>query len=376
MYKSKVKSEKLKVKGRGEYTIASVGSHSALDICRGAHDEGFKTLVIVEKGRDKTYSQYFKTNQALGCVDEVLYVDKFKDLLKSEIQKKLIENNCIFIPHRSFEVYINDYNAIEKDFKVPIFGNKRLLRFEERTEKPNQYDILEKAGIKYPKLFNSPKDIDRLVIVKVSEKERTFERAFFICSSFDSYKKISEEMIKTEKITKEALASAVIEEFVLGAQVNFNFFYSPLNRRLELLGTDTRRQTNLDGLLRLTADNQESTLDKISIKFEEAGHIAVTILESLMEQAFEIGEKFVKTSQAMTKGGVTGPFSLQSTITPGPPKKEIVVFDVSPRMPGSPGISATPYSAYLFGHPVSVGKRVAMEIRQAIVENKLDQVTT
>ena len=35
------------------HTIAVLGSHSALDVCRGAKDEGFKTLVIVQKGRDK-----------------------------------------------------------------------------------------------------------------------------------------------------------------------------------------------------------------------------------------------------------------------------------------------------------------------------------
>ncbi|MBN2518340.1 MAG: DUF1246 domain-containing protein, partial [Candidatus Altiarchaeota archaeon] len=32
-------------------TIGTLGSHSALDICRGAKDEGFKTLVVCEKGR-------------------------------------------------------------------------------------------------------------------------------------------------------------------------------------------------------------------------------------------------------------------------------------------------------------------------------------
>ena len=44
----------MKVKSQKDYTIAVIGSHSALDVCRGAKDEGFKTLVIVEKGRDKT----------------------------------------------------------------------------------------------------------------------------------------------------------------------------------------------------------------------------------------------------------------------------------------------------------------------------------
>src|SRR3989344_9221498 len=196
-----------------DYTITTIGSHSALEICRGAHDEGFKTLVIVEKGRDKTYADYFKTDGALGCVDEVLYVDNFKDVPKGEVQKKLIAKNVIFIPHRSFEVYVNDYDAIEKNFKVPIFGSRELLRFEERNQSPNQYDILRKAGIKYPKIFKNPEDIDRLVIVKVLEKERGFERAFFLTDSPDDFNSQSEKLIKAGKITKEALKAAVIEEF-------------------------------------------------------------------------------------------------------------------------------------------------------------------
>ena len=361
-----------------DFTIATIGSHSALDICRGAKDEGFKTLVIVEKGRDKTYANYFKSQGSLGCVDEVLYVDQFKDILNPQIQKKLIEKNTIFMPHRSFEVYLNNYDAIEKDFKVPMFGNKKLLRFEERDEKPNQYDLLQKAGIKYPKIFKNPKEIDRLVIVKVSEKERKFERSFFICDSHESYTQTSEEMINEEKITKDSLDKSVIEEFVIGAQVNFNFFYSTINRRLELIGTDTRRQTNIDGILRLTGSIQEKIMtdNKVRIKYEEAGHIAVTVLESLLEMAFDMGEKFIKASEEMIPPGTIGPYSLQSVITPGPPKKEIVVFDVSPRMPGSPGISATPYSSYLYGHPISMGRRVAMEIGQAIIQNKLKEVTT
>jgi len=359
-------------------TIAVIGSHSALDVCRGAKDEGFKTLVIVEKGRDKTYGDYFKSNGTLGCVDKVLYVEKFKDILSDKVQKILKIKNCIFIPHRSFEVYLNDYDAIERKFNVPIFGNRHLLRFEERTEKPNQYDLMQKAQIKYPHIFNDPKDIDRLVIVKVSERERQFERAFFLTNSPTSYKHTSEKLIKEGKITKQALENAVIEEFVLGVQVNFNFFYSPINNRLELIGTDTRRQTNLDGLLRLTQNYQGQIMtgNKIQPKYEEAGHIAVTVLESLLEPAFEIGQRFVKAAKEMVSPGVIGPFGLQSVITAGPPKKEIVVFDVSPRMPGSPGISSTPYGSYLYGKPISMGRRVAMEIKNALAKKQLKKILT
>lgn len=352
-------------------TIAVLGSHSALEVCFGAKKLGFHTLVVVEKGRDKTYAQYYKS-----IVDEVLYVDKFKDLLTEKVQKILQEKNAIFIPHRSFEVYLNDYDAIENNFKVPMFGNRKLLRAEERTAKPNQYDILEKAGIKFPKRFEKPEDIDRLVIVKVLEKERGFERAFFLASSYEEYKRESAQFLKTEKITQEALKKAIIEEYVLGVQVNFNFFYSPLRNRLELIGTDTRRQTNFDGILRLPSAEQQAVLQAIKPSYEEAGHIAVTVLESLLEQAFSMGEKFVKATQEIFPPGVIGPFGLQTEIIPGPPKKEIVVFDVAPRMPGSPGIAATPYSSYLYGRPVSMGERVAMEIKEAIEKGQIEKVTT
>ncbi len=356
--------------------IAVVGSHSALDVCRGAKDEGFRTLVIAEKGRDATYAKYFKTKGSVGCVDEVLYVEKFKDIVKSDFVKVLKNKNVVFIPHRSFEVYVGDYDAIEKDFTIPVLGNKFLLRIEERTEKPNQYDLLKKADIKFPKTFKNFQEIDRLAFVKVPEKERKFERAFFLANSPLDFKTKGDELISKGKITREALETAVIEEFVLGVQVNFNFFYSPLDDRLELIGTDTRRQTNLDGLLRLPSFVQDPLKDNIELKYEEAGHIAVTTLESLLEPAFEIGERFIKTAKEMFAPGVIGPFSLQSVITPGPPKKEIIVFDVSPRMPGSPGIFATPYSGYLFGQPISMGRRVAIEIKKAIAGKKLSKITT
>lgn len=359
-----------------DVTIAVLGSHSALDVCRGAKDLGFKTLVIVQKGRDKTYAKYYFSKGELGCVDSVIELEKFADILKPEIQKQLVKRNCIFIPHRSFEVYINDYDAIEKKFKVPMFGNRFLLKAEERGVKPNQYDLLDAAKIRYPKQFKNPKDIDCLCIVKVLEKQRGFERAFFLVENYEQFKLEAEDKILKGQITKEQLQAAVIEEFIIGVQVNFNFFYSPVSKRLELVGTDTRRQTNIEGLTKTPAPYQKSIMEKVNIKYEEAGHIAVTVLESMLEDAFTIGERFVNATKEMVKPGVIGPFGLQSVITAGPPKKEIIVFDVSPRMPGSPGIFATPYGMYLYGQNLSMGKRVAMEIKNAIETGKLETILT
>lgn len=356
-------------------TIATLGSHSALDVCRGAKDEEFKTLVVCQKGREKTYDNYFKTNGNKGCVDECIVLDKFSDILNEDVQKKLILKNSIFVPNRSFEVYINNYDAIEKEFNVPMLGNKKLLRIEERSFKPNQYDLLESAQIRYPQQFKNPQDIDRLCIVKVLEKERGFERAFFLINSYTEYKMKAEERVEKGEITQEQLKKAVIEEFILGVQVNFNFFYSPISKRLELLGTDTRRQTNFEGFYKLSPEYQRDFRDVGGrIKYEEAGHIAVTVLESMLEQAFEIGERFVVASKKFVPPGIIGPFALQSIIIPGPPKKDIVVIDVSPRVPGSPGIAATPYSKYLFGESVSMGRRIAMEVKEAVKLNRLEEI--
>ncbi|HEX6977447.1 MAG TPA: DUF1297 domain-containing protein [Patescibacteria group bacterium] len=359
-----------------KHKIAVIGSHSALDVCRGAKEEGFKTLVVTQKGRSKTYSKYYKTQNGVGCVDECLELEKFSEILDVKVQKKLKSKNVIFIPHRSFEVYLNfDYDSIE-NLKFPIFGNKYMLRIEERGKRPNQYDLLEKANILYPKQFKDPKKIDRLCIVKVLEKERGFERAFFLVKSYKDFIKESKRRIKNKSFTKKQLGEAVIEEFVLGVQVNFNFFYSPISKRLELLGTDTRRQTNLEGITKTPASYQEEILKVVPIKYEEAGHIAVTVLESLLEDAFSAGERFVKASQELFPPGIIGPFALQAVVTPGPPKKEIVVIDVSPRVPGSPGIFATPYSGYLYGKSLSVGRRIAMEIKEAEMKNLLKRIIT
>ncbi len=90
-----------------------------------------------------------------GCVDEVILVDKFADIVKPEIQEKLRAMNTIFIHNRYFWVYCN-FEEIENDFLVPIFGTRDMLKLEERDIEQNQYYLLEQAGIRFPKIYNAP----------------------------------------------------------------------------------------------------------------------------------------------------------------------------------------------------------------------------
>jgi len=356
-------------------TIGTLGGHSALDICRGAKLHGFKTVVVCQKGREKTYEKYYKTRDDKGIVDKIILVDKFKDVVKKEVQEKLRELNTIFIHNRYFWVYC-DFKEIENKFMVPIFGTRDMVKLEERDVPKNQYFILQKAGIRIPKIFKNAKQIDRSVIVKVAEAKRGYERAFFFAANYSDYEKKSQELLRKKTITKEALKKAVIEEYALGAQVNFNFFYSPLTNELELMGTDTRRQTNLDGLIRMPATDQLEALKIVKPKLIETGHIAVTTKESLLEKIFDIGEKFVAATKKLHKPGIIGPFALQGAVIAEEGKEDIVIFDVSMRIPGSPGTMFTPYSSYLYHKPISYGERIAMEIKKAADNDQLNLICT
>ena len=361
---------------KNNITIGVLGGHSGLDVCRGAKKHGFRTLAVCQKGREKTYTKYYKTRKdGRGCIDETIVLDNFSDITKPKVQEELRKNNTIFIHNRYFWVYF-DFKDIENNFEVPIYGTRAMLKLEERDVPKNQYYLLEKAGICFPKIIKSPKDIDRLVIVKVSEAIRGYERAFFYATSYDDYKKKSEELLAKKMITKDALDKAVIEEYVIGAQINFNYFYSVINDELEIMGTDTRRQTNLDGLIRLPANEQLEVLKYLKPKIIETGHIAATTKESIIEKIFALGEKFVKITQSEYPPGIIGPFALQGAIAADKGKEEMVVFDVSMRIPGSPLTRFTPHSGYLYGDSISYGERIAMEIKKAIETNRLEEIIT
>ncbi|MFH1327731.1 MAG: formate--phosphoribosylaminoimidazolecarboxamide ligase family protein [Candidatus Bathyarchaeota archaeon] len=346
--------------------VGVLGSHSALEIGFGAKQEGLETVVICQKGREKTYVKHYK-----DLFDHILLLDKFSDIVTKENQDKLRALNTIFVPNRSFSVYVG-YDNIEKNFKIPILGNRFILRSEERNVPKNQYYLLEKAGILTPKTFRSHKDIDRLAIVKVLEKKRKIERAFFYASSPKEFESRAEERVKKEIIDRGDLAESKIEEYVTGAKFNANYFWSPITGEIDLLGFDRRIQTDLDGVLDLPADEQLEA--KIPSQNIEIGHTGATMRESQLEKIFEAGEKFVEACKKEYPPGMIGLFALQGAMNKD---LEFCVFDVSPRIPGCPCVEPTsPYMKYKYRKEVGPGRRVAMEIKEAVEKNKLKEIVT
>ena len=353
------------VNGYSDVKIGVMGSHSALEIMDGAKDEGLQTVVFCQKGRERPYQRFNR------IADEIIIVDKFKDMASSKYQRYLKDTNSIIVPHRSFVVYLG-YKQIERTFNVPIFGNRRLFQAEERTAKKGQYYLLEKSKIKYPKLYSDPAKIDRPCIVKVQEKERPLERAFFTVSSYEDYIGKSEDKIKEGTIAEKDLLKASIEELLIGTYMNFNFFHTPISEQVDFMGIERRLQTNIHDYNALPA-KQQLEVD-VELQNIEVGHTPASIRESLLEKVIEIGDKFVAAVRKEYAPGIIGPFSLQSVITKD---LELVVYDVSLRVPGNPILATTsPYTKYQYGETFGVGRRIAMEIKKAQKEERLEEIVT
>ena len=320
-------------------TIGVLASHSALDVCDGAAEEGFRTYAACEKGREKTYTEYFRAKRdngklIRGIVDNALVYNKFNEILKPENQKKLRDNNTIFIPNRSFTSYCS-IDAIEDNFKVPLFGSRNLLRSEERGIEKDYYWLLDKAGLPYPEKINRPEDIDSLVMVKLPHAVKKLERGFFTAASYEEFKQKSNALLKHGVITKEALADARIERYIIGPVFNLDMFYSPIEEemsKIELLGIDWRFETSLDGHVRLPAPQQITLNERqLTPEYTVCGHNSATLRESLLEDLFALSEKYVRATQKYYKPGIIGPFCLQTCVDKD---LNFYVYDVAPRVGG------------------------------------------
>ena len=365
--------------------IGMTASHSALDICDGAIEEGFPTVAYCQSGREKLYSEYFRTQRSpsgrvkRGMVDKAVTLERFDGILDPQFQSAMRDRNMIFIPNRAFTSYCN-IDAIENNFKIPMFGSRSMLRMEERTEEFDYYWLLDKAGLPAPEPIHDPQDIDCLTIVKLHHAEKKLERGFFTCASYEEYLQKSKELLSQGVIDQSSLETARIERYVIGPVFNLNFFYSPLEEemsKLELLGVDWRFESSLDGHVRLPAPQQMTMPSHQQIpEMTVVGHNTATIRESILERAFEIGEKFVKASKEHYDPGVIGPFCLQTCIDKD---MNFHIYDVAPRIGGGTNVHVNvghPYGNSLWRRPMSTGRRIALEIRRAAEQDRLLEILT
>ncbi|MEM4312398.1 MAG: formate--phosphoribosylaminoimidazolecarboxamide ligase [Nitrososphaerales archaeon] len=338
--------------------ISTLGSHCALQLLKSAKDEGFHTLLLSDRKRKGFYGRF-------KFIDEIIVVDKFEDIAREEIQDKF--KDSILIPHGTLIAQV-PLDKVERDLKIPIFGNKYLLRWEaDRTLKEK---LLLEAKLKVPKRFSSPDEIDSLVIVKLPGAEGG--RGYFLAYNKESFERNLKNLIKRGIIKKEEEDKLYIQEYVLGTPVFLHYFYSPLKDELELISIDRRYETIVDSIGRIPATYQKN-LDYPS--YLVIGNFPLVLRESLLPEVYSMGEEFVKASKRLVGKGAIGPFCLEGVYNE---KGEFICFEFSGRIVAGTNlfIDGSPYTWLNYDEPMSMGKRIAREIRRAIELKELDKILT
>jgi len=331
-----------------DYKIATLGSHSALQILKGARDEGFKTMCICQKGREYPYRSF-------NVADEIIIIENFDEF--SALESRLIKENVIIIPHGSFVEYMGYENL--KKLKVNYYGTKEILEWE--SDRTQERMWLTDAGLKMPDVLATPEDIDRPVIIKFHGAGGG--KDYFIANNSEEFY----EGIGKYKNTKKY----VIQEYIVGVPIYAHFFYSPLHDEVELMGFDKRYESNADSIGRISAPDQ--IMAQIKTSYTICGNIPLVIRESLLPEFFEMGRKVIEQSKKITKKGLVGPFCLEAIVDPN---LKIFVFEISARIVAgtNPYIYGSPYTWLRYNEPMSTGRRIAREIKEAILSDALAQI--
>lgn len=327
--------------------IATIGSHSALQILHGAKQEGFKTIVVAQKGREKPY-------QLFRVADKIITVDSFSNT--PSIMDQLRKEDAILIPHGSFTGALSQQEI--EGLNIQYFGNRKILAWE--YDRNKQREWLSKAGLTLPKIYKKPEDIDSPVIIKFFGAGGG--KGFFLAKNAQEF---------YEKIEAHKGKPHIIQEYVVGAPMYCHYFYSPLTGECEIMSFDKRYESNVDSIGRIAAKDQ---LDMgLNTSYNITGNVPLVVRESLLPELITMGENVVKASRKLEKHGLFGPFSLETIITPD---LKFYVFEISARIVAGTNffITSNPYADLRYGPGMSTGRRIALEIKNALAQNKLSQV--
>ncbi len=347
---------------KDKISIGTIGSHSALNIFKGAKDEGLRTVCLCKKSDEIVYRRFPVT-------DEIILVKDFRDILDPKVQDKLRELNTILVPHGSFNAYLN-LDEVTNELKVPMFGNRQLLQWEIDREKQNMW--LQKAGLRLPKTFESPDNIKELAIVKFPGAKGG--KGYFLVNSPESFYRNSEDMIIKGFMKKEDISKIHLQEYILGVTIYPSYFRSILRKQVELLCIDRRYESSIDSLGRIPAEEQLE-MDSLAPTYTVVGNIPITLRESLLSEYVRMGDNVVRVSEEIAPPGIIGPFCLETIANDVP---EIFTFEISARIVAGTnvGIGTSPYSYLMFGERVYMGRRIAIEIKNAASEGKLREIVT
>ena len=339
-------------------SIATLGSHCALQLLKGAKDEGFKTLLICEKKRQSLYKRF-------KFIDELVLVDSFSEVIEERCNSILQKNDSILIPHGTLIAQMSSEQI--ESIKTPIFGNKNILRWE--SDRNLKEKLMNEANLPTPKTIASPNAINGLVIAK--RHGAAGGKGYFLASSEDEYNKKRDHLIKEGLIKGDN--DLYIQEYTSGVLAYLQFFYSPLKKELEFFGIDKRHESNIEGLARIPAENQLK-MEKFT-SFNVIANSPLVLRESLLDEVYKMGENFVNASANLVPPGMNGPFCIEGVYDEN---AQFSAFEFSARIVAGTNIfmNGSPYTTLIFDEPMIRGRRIAREIKQADLNHELVNITT
>jgi 5-formaminoimidazole-4-carboxamide-1-(beta)-D-ribofuranosyl 5'-monophosphate synthetase len=329
--------------------IATLGSHSALQILKGARDEGVRNLVICAGQSAALYRRY-------GFVDEIVEVPRYADY--PGLEDDLIARGAVVIPHGSFVAYLG--REENEAMRAAYYGNKAVLRWE--GDRDLQRSWLEHAGVPVPREFACPDAVDAWPVM-VKGHGAAGGSGYVLARSRASLER-----------QIEALGDVpyTIQHYVIGVTLYVHYFHSVVHDRLEVLSMDRRYETNVDGLGRLPYSVQAELEPAPS--YVVVGNSPLVLRESMLETAYRMGEQVVAASRELIDPrGLWGPFCLETIITPD---MRFHCIEISCRIVAGTNlfVDGSPYAALWFDEPMSTGRRIARELREASAAGRLRDV--
>jgi 5-formaminoimidazole-4-carboxamide-1-(beta)-D-ribofuranosyl 5'-monophosphate synthetase len=342
----------------GKLTIATLGSHCSLQVLKGAKDEGFRTLLVCEKRRLDLYLRF-------GFIDEIVEVSSFDEILGNTCRRRLKQASSVLIPHGTLISQMKS-DDIEK-IDTPIFGNKWILRWE--ADRDLKEKMMKEAGLKTPQAVRSKEEIKSLCIVKLHGAAGG--RGYYLAWDRNSFEEGARRLVDQGIIREES--DLYIQEFIRGVPVYLQYFYSPITEELELLGIDRRYESDIDGIGRIPAKQQLGAGAEPS--YTVIGNIPLVLRESLLDEVYKMGESFVQAAEHLVPPGMPGPFCLEGIYDS---EGKFTTFEFSARIVAGTNLylNGSPYSGLLYDEPMSMGRRIAREVKIAKKKGKLNKVVT
>lgn len=335
-------------------SVATLGSHCALQVLKGAKDEGFETVLVCEKKRMGLYARF-------GFIDHAIPVDSFSEIVGGACAEALRRHDSVLVPHGTLVSQL-DPDAIE-GLGVPVFGNRFMLRWE--SDRAMKDRLMRESGLDVPAQAPDPGSITGLSIVK--RQGAAGGRGYFMASSEKEYREKRASLVERGTISDDE--PLYIQEYVGGVLAYLQYFYSPLSGTLEFYGADRRHESDIEGLARMPAEHQRPGHVP---SFNVIGNSPMVLRESLLGRVYEMGEGFVEASARLVPPGMNGPFCIEGVYDAS---GKFWAFEFSARIVAGTNAytQGSPYSVF-YGEPMSMGRRIARELRGAEKEGRLADV--